>query len=176
MRVLIDTCVWTRFLRRGRPTDDPLAAEVRRLIQLDAVQMLGCIRQELLSGVRPRDRFEQLKEYLRFYPNLPLDAEDDENAASYYDLCRDRGIHGTVVDLLICAVAVRHGLRIFTADKDFEHYVACLPIELYRPVRTRAQNKILGCKVHGAGGGDRANRNAFVCSSPHTKGDLQRHN
>jgi len=137
MRVLIDTCVWTRFLRRGRPADDAVAGEVRRLIRADAVQLLGCIRQELLSGIRPQDRFGQLKEYLRFYPNLPLDVEDDENAASYYNLCRDNGISGTLVDLLICAAAVRHGLRIFTTDKDFEHYARCLPIELHQPVHDR---------------------------------------
>ena len=137
MRVLIDTCVWTRFLRRGRSADDPVAGEVRRLVRLDAVQRLGCVRQELLSGVRPQDRFTQLKQYLRFYPNLPLDAEDDENAAFYYNLCRDKGIKGALVDLLICAAAVRHGLRIFTMDKDFAHYAHCLPIELHRPLHGR---------------------------------------
>ena len=99
--------------------------------------MLGCVRQELLSGVRPQDRFTQLKQYLRFYPNLPLDAEDDENAAFYYNLCRDKGIQGALVDLLICAAAVRHGLRIFTMDKDFAHYAHCLPIELHRPLHGR---------------------------------------
>ncbi len=138
MRVLVDTCVWTRFLRRGRPADNPVAGEVRRLVRMDAVEMLGCIRQELLSGVRPQDRFEQLKQYLRFYPNLPLDAQDDETAASYYNLCRDKGIYGTPVDLLICAVAVRHGLSIFTTDHDFEHYARCLPIDLHRSLRHRA--------------------------------------
>lgn len=135
MRVLIDTCAWTRFLRRPRPRDDSVAEEVRRLVRLDAAQMLGCIRQELLSGVRPRDRFEELKEYLRYYANLPLDAEDDENAASYYNLCRGAGIQGTSVDLLICAVAVRHNLRIFTTDSDFDHYARCLPIRLHRSPR-----------------------------------------
>lgn len=50
--------------------------------------MLGPIRQELLSGAQPQERFEQLKEYLRFYPNLVTDEEDNENAAQYYNLCR----------------------------------------------------------------------------------------
>jgi predicted nucleic acid-binding protein len=63
--------------------------------------------------------------------------EDDENAAFYYNLCRDKGISGTLMDLLICAAAVRHGLRIFTTDKDFEHYARCLPLELHRPVHDR---------------------------------------
>ena len=138
MRVLIDACAWTRFLGRGHPADDPIAAEVKRLIRSDAVQMLGCIRQELFSGVRPQDRFEQLKQYLRFCPNLPLDAEDDENAASYYNVCRAKGIDGATVDLLICAVAVRHGLRILTTDTDFGRYAQLLPIELHQVRHRRA--------------------------------------
>lgn len=133
MRVLIDTCVWSQFLRRNRPESDPFSSEVERLIRADLVEMLGPIRQELLSGVQPKERFEQLKEYLRFYPNLPMDNEDDENAARYYNLCRGGGVQGTSTDLLICAVAVRHGLRIFTLDTDFELYARYLPINRHQP-------------------------------------------
>jgi predicted nucleic acid-binding protein len=128
MRVLVDTCVWSAFLRRGRTKDDPVAAELERLIRADAVVIVGPIRQELLSGAQPQDRFSQLKEYLRFYPNLPLDEEDDENAARYYNLCRGQGVQGTATDLLLCAVAVRHGLRIFTTDTDFDLFADHLPI------------------------------------------------
>jgi predicted nucleic acid-binding protein len=93
--------------------------------------MLGPIRQELLSGAQPQERFAQLKGYLRFYPNLPLDEDDDENAAQYYNLCRHHGVQGTSTDLLICAVAVRHNLRIFTTDPDFDFYAKFLPIKLH---------------------------------------------
>ena len=131
MTVIVDTCVWTRFLRRNRDRSDPLCGEVTRLVRNDAVQMLGCIRQEILSGVQPQEHFKQLKEYLRFYPNLSLDQEDDENAAGYYNTCRSKGIQGTATDLLICAVAVRHGMRIFTTDTDFAEFAKHLPIELH---------------------------------------------
>lgn len=131
MTVIVDTCVWTRFLRRHRERHDPLCTEVTRLVRDDAVQMLGCIRQEILSGVQPQDRFEQLMDYLRFYPNLPLDEEDDENAASYYNTCRGKGVQGTATDLLICAVAVRHGMRILTTDTDFDEFAKHLTIDLH---------------------------------------------
>lgn len=131
MRVIVDTCVWTRFLRRSRPTDDPICAEVAKLVRDDAIQMLGSIRQELLSGAQPQERFDQLKEYLRFYPNLPLDEEDDENAASLYNTCRSKGVQGTSTDLLICAVATRHRMRIFTTDTGFEEFAKLLPIDLH---------------------------------------------
>ncbi len=50
------------------------------------------------------------------------------NAAHYYNLCRRHGVQGTATDLLLCAVAVRHGLRIFTTDADFDLYAKHLPI------------------------------------------------
>jgi predicted nucleic acid-binding protein len=128
MKVLVDTCVWSQFLRRNRPRNDPLAVELARLIRADAVQMLGPIRRELLCGAQPQERCAQLSEYLRYYPNLPLDEEDDENTARYYNLCRQRGVQGSLTDLLICAVAVRHGLKIFTVDTDFDLYANHLPI------------------------------------------------
>jgi hypothetical protein len=132
VKVIIDTCAWARFLRRNRPSPDPVAQEVARLVRADAVEMLGAIRQELLSGAQPAERFEQLRDYLRFYPNLPLDEEDDEKAAGYYNHLRQRGVTGTGTDLLICAAAVRHGLRIFTTDGDFAAYAQHIPIKLHR--------------------------------------------
>jgi predicted nucleic acid-binding protein len=105
--------------------------EVARLIRRDVVELLGPIRQELLSGAQPSERFEQLKQYLRYYPNLPLNEDDDELAASYYNLLRARGFQSTGTDLLICAAAVRHGLKIFTTDTDFKTYAAHIPIKLH---------------------------------------------
>jgi predicted nucleic acid-binding protein len=131
LKVIIDTCVWSYFLRNP-PGDEAIRAEVRKLIRADAVRMLGAIRQELLSGAQPQERFVQLKEYLRHFPNLSIDVEDDENAAQYYNLCRQHGIQATATDLLICAVAVRHGLRIFTTDTDFDLCSECLPIKLHK--------------------------------------------
>jgi len=122
MSVIIDTCVWSRFLRR-KPigVQIRLGEEVARLIRSDAVQLLGPIRQELLSGAQPDERFEQLREYLHFYPNLPLDEEDDERAASYYNLCRQRGVQGTANRFAhLCPVFCRHGLKVFPTDTDFE--------------------------------------------------------
>lgn len=131
MKVIIDTCVWSRFFRRDRPASDPVVEEVRRLVRADAVQLIGPIRQELLSGAQPSERFEQLKEYLRFYPNLPLEEDDDETAASYYNRLRRLGLQGTGTDLLICAAAARRGFKIFTTDTDFAAYAKHLPLKLH---------------------------------------------
>jgi predicted nucleic acid-binding protein len=105
---------------------------LERLVRADVVQMLGPIRQELLSGAQPQERFGQLREYLRFFPNLALDEDDDERAAEFYNRCRSRGVHGAATDFLICAVAARHELRVFTTDEDFARYADHLPIKLHR--------------------------------------------
>jgi predicted nucleic acid-binding protein len=132
VKVIVDTCAWSQFLRRGRSASDPIAFEVARLVRADVVQLLGPIRQELLSGAYPDTRFEQLKSYLRFYPNLPLSEEDDERAATFYNRLRQHGTQGSSIDLLICAAAVGHDLKIFTTDSDFEAYAKHIPIKLHR--------------------------------------------
>jgi predicted nucleic acid-binding protein len=129
--IILDTCVWSHFLRRDRAGGEAVSGEVARLIRADAVVMMGPIRQELLSGVQS-SRYKQLKEYLRFFPNLPLQEEDDETAAGQYNLLRENGIQGGSTDLLICAAAIRRGLRIFTIDRDFEFYEKHLPIALHK--------------------------------------------
>ena len=132
MKVFVDTCAWAEFLRRSKGSPGPVAQEVARLVGADAVRMLGAIRQELLSGARPDERFEQLRDYLRFFPNFPLDEEDYERAADCYNRLRQRGVAGSGTDLLICAVAVRHGLKIFTTDTDFASYAQHIPIKLHQ--------------------------------------------
>ena len=132
MKVIVDTCTWSQFLRRNRPSKDAVAEEVARLVCADAVQMIGPIRQELLSGAQPSDRFEQLKEYLRFYPNLKLEEEDDETAARYYNYLRARGVQTMGTDLLICAAAVRRDQKVFSTDKDLAGYARHIPVNLHR--------------------------------------------
>jgi predicted nucleic acid-binding protein len=132
VKVIIDTCVWSHFLSQNPRASTRISEAVARLVKSDAIKMLGPIRQELLSGAQPNERFEQLKEYLRFFPNLALDEQDDENAAKYYNELRKRGVQGTGTDLIICAAAVRHGLIIFTTDSDFAHYAKHVPIKLHR--------------------------------------------
>ncbi len=129
--VLLDTGVWSDVLRRRDRQPSPVAQEAARLIRLDAVRLIGPIRQEILAGAQPSERFDSLKKYLRYYPNILLDETDDETAADYYNRCRGKGIQGSAVDFLICSVSVRHRLKIFTVDRDFDQYSQVLPIRLH---------------------------------------------
>jgi hypothetical protein len=62
-----------------------------------------------------------------------LEAKDYEEAASFFNKCRARGIQGSNTDYLICAAAARRGFGILTMDTDFAHFARMLPIVLHSP-------------------------------------------
>ena len=138
MIVLVDTPVWSLALRR-KPGDlskreQTLTQGLAELVRDGRAQILGVIRQELLSGIRETERFEKLREYLRAFEEPGLEVRDYEEAAQMHNQCRTRGVAGSVVDLLICSVARRRGWQVFTTDQDFERYAKVLPLKLYAPV------------------------------------------
>lgn len=131
MNVLVDTSVWSLAFRRSSPPAHPGVTELEKLIREGRAQIMGLIRQELLSGVRSSLQFETLKIHLRPFRDLALETEDHEEAAAFFNRCRRQGIQGSTIDFLICAAAVRRDLSIFTTDGDFSNYAQVLPIELH---------------------------------------------
>ncbi|MDC0832111.1 PIN domain-containing protein [Geitlerinema sp. CS-897] len=132
MSTIVDTCIWSLVLRRQKnPT--PIAQTLSRLIETDEIVMLGAIRQEILSGIRDRAQFEKLRDRLRAFPDARITAQDYEQAAEYFNLCRSQGIQGSNIDFLICSVAVRLSATILTVDRDFEYFQKYLPIQLEQP-------------------------------------------
>jgi predicted nucleic acid-binding protein len=137
MKILVDTPVWFMALRRK--TAD-LAQSERQIVQLlheivdeGRAQLLGSVRQELLSGLREDAQFRRLRDYLRDFPDIPLAMEDYEEAARASNECRKSDIASTPVDMLIGAVGLRHGCEIFSTDRDFSRYAAVLRIRLFFP-------------------------------------------
>jgi len=135
MKVLVDTSIWSLALRRGRQSLSAPVQELRHLISAHRVQIIGPIRQEILSGVREEIQFKELEKRLAPFPDLPVTTEDYVTAARFFNLCRQKGVQGSNTDFLICAVAVRHRLAIFTTDKDFLSFAVHLPIILHQPGR-----------------------------------------
>ena len=130
MRVIVDTSIWSLALRRGGGTEAAAVRELRTLISDDRVQMIGAIRQEILSGIREEKQFRELEARLGAFPDLSLEAEDHVVAARFFNMCRAKGIQGSNTDFLICAIAVRRKMEIFTTDKDFDRFLGILPIVL----------------------------------------------
>jgi predicted nucleic acid-binding protein len=135
MNLLVDTPVWSLALRR-KPADlssreERLSQDLAEVIRDGRAQLVGVVRQELLSGIREPERFRKLREYLRAFDDPMVDTDDYEEAAQMHNRCRARGVAGSAIDFLICAVASRHNWQIFTTDEDFERYGRILGVKLY---------------------------------------------
>lgn len=136
--VLVDTPVWSLSLRRGTmdlsPAERRITQGLYDLVRQQRVKLLGPTRQEVLSGIRQESQFLRIRDHLRGFRNVELDASDYEEAARASNHCRSHGIAGSPVDLLMCAVALRHGWQVFTTDRDFSRYATVLPIRLFSGV------------------------------------------
>jgi predicted nucleic acid-binding protein len=133
MNVLVDTSIWSLVLRRGTAKNVALIEDLSELIRELRVQIIGPIRQEVLSGIKSENQFEELKTYLSAFPDLPLKTADFEKAAEFFNTCRRNGVQGSNTDFLICSAAHRRDLEIFTSDNDFIDFQKYLPIKLYSP-------------------------------------------
>ena len=133
MKVIVDTSVWSLALRRSAKTNNVETDELKKLIQNQSVVMLGCIRQELLSGIRELAQYEHLRERLIAFPNQILNENCYELAAKMFNDCRAKGVQGSNTDFLICAAAQLNQLAIYTIDQDFMRYQKIIGISLYQP-------------------------------------------
>jgi predicted nucleic acid-binding protein len=135
MSVLVDTSIWSLALRHKRQeltaTDHALVRSLASLVGYGDAQLIGPVRQEVLSGIREQAQFVRLHEALRLYEDTALVTDDYEEAARMSNECRRHGITGSPVDFLLCAVAQHHQWQIFTADRDFEHYRRILRLTLF---------------------------------------------
>lgn len=134
MIVLVDSSVWSAALRRTARESSATAAlcgELAELIREQRVAIIGPVRQELLSGIRAPEQFDRLRTHLEAFRDLPLDERDHELAAQMFNRCRASGVQGSNTDFLICAVAKRRRLAIFTTDRDFERFAGLLDLRLH---------------------------------------------
>jgi len=133
MKIIIDTCVWSLALRRNEPKSNSFVEELKELIKEVRVQLIGPIRQELLSGIKSKKQFNILKRHLEVFEDLHLEREDYELAAEYFNIARANGIQGSNTDFLICAISSRRNMHILTTDKDFIHFKSIIPVKLHNP-------------------------------------------
>lgn len=136
MKVVVDTSIWSLAFRRKRrgisKEDQKALEELFELISETRAVLIGPVRQEILSGISNMNQFELLKERLEVFENYPITDEDYEQAADFFNRCRSKGIQGSHIDFLICAMACRNKMAIFTDDGDFKNYAGVLDIRLHQ--------------------------------------------
>lgn len=139
MNVLVDTSVWSLGLRRKKESlttnERLLVTELSELIREGRARVIGLVRQELLSGIKTSEQYEKLRLHLRSFPDEVVDTSDHEEAAKAGNRCRAKGIVVSIVDILLCAVAIKRQWAIFTTDPDFSNYARVLPLRIHAPRR-----------------------------------------
>ncbi|MCF6225963.1 MAG: PIN domain-containing protein [Xanthomonadales bacterium] len=132
MKVIVDTPIWSYALRSKKPEYAVHVQQLAAFISDQRVIMLGPVKQELLSGYSDQSKFEKLNDKLKYFENTPIIDQDYVQAAIFSNTCRTKGIQGSHIDFLICAVAYRLKSAIFTTDKDFSYFVKHIPIQLFK--------------------------------------------
>lgn len=131
MKVLVDTPIWSYALRTPNKEYQNEIDQLESLIRDQRALIIGPIRQEILSGYSDLRKYKKLKEKLSFFENTPIHDIDYEFAAELCNHCRKKGVQGSHIDFLICAVAKRIDIPIFTTDKDFPNYQKAISIKLF---------------------------------------------
>jgi predicted nucleic acid-binding protein len=134
MNVLVDTSIWSLALRKNIKTSDQnkIIENFKELIKELRVKIIGPIRQEILSGIKDKNLFDNLKDKLKYFPDDEILTEDYENAAELFNLCRSKGIQGSHIDFIICSIATRKKYTIFTLDNDFENFSKVISLKLFK--------------------------------------------
>ena len=133
--ILVDTSVWSLALRRERRHLNGAEASIvhhwSELAARGEAALIGAIRQEILSGIRRAEQFDQLRNSLDSFACLRVSLPDHDRAAACFNACRTRGVAPTAIDMLICGVSLNFDLPILTVDSDYRRYAACISIRLY---------------------------------------------
>ena len=130
MKVIVDSDVWSEALRKRSGDPSPERLFLDDLIREKRVQLMGCIRQEALQGLRDKAQFERLRVALQSFPDRNPSQMEYAWGAEFYNTCRSHGVQGSNTDFLICACSVTWGLPVLTKDKDFALYAQYLPPKL----------------------------------------------
>jgi hypothetical protein len=75
----------------------------------------------------------RLRDYLRDFEDAPVLMEDYEEAARCHNRCAAAGVACSTVDMILCTLALRLDVPIFTTDPDFGYYAPHTGIRLHQP-------------------------------------------
>jgi predicted nucleic acid-binding protein len=132
MFVLVDTSIWSLALRKKdrNHEEEKIVDYFSEIIRELKLVIIGPIRQEILSGISDSNRYNELREKISVFEDYIIKTKEYEIAAQYHNECRKKGIQGSHIDYLICAVAINNKMSILTLDKDFDNYKNIIPIQL----------------------------------------------
>jgi predicted nucleic acid-binding protein len=132
VNLVVDTSVWSLFLRRERRDEDDRHVRMLRhhLEHNDSIHLPGVVLQELLDGVLHQKQFDLLLDYLAPFPLIDFTRSDFIQAARLKNKCRSKGVSAGTIDFLIASVCVNRSYPLLTSDRDFEHIARHCELQL----------------------------------------------
>ncbi len=117
MAVVVDTSQWVQYFRVAASAE---AAEVRRLLALGEVVMVGVVYAELLCGARDETQFRALDEQLDALPFFEMTNTIWRDTGRILSDLQRRGLTIPLPDAAIAALALEHGVQVYTRDDHFQ--------------------------------------------------------
>jgi predicted nucleic acid-binding protein len=128
--VLVDSSAWIESLRRNGDMRVKLAVE--GLLEAYEAQWCSPVRLEVLGGARMEER-ARLGERFSVIPYRPCREDDWERAVALAWRLRGKGLTVPWLDVLIAAIAIHDGVRLYAIDAHFREIALHTSLRLYRP-------------------------------------------
>jgi len=113
--ILIDTSAWVDFFRGASKTADAVA----QFIEKGQASICGVISYELIQGAKSDDEALHLSGVLSALNYIEMTSDLWISAGNISADLRRKGTTLPMSDLLIAAIALKHGLEVLTLDEHF---------------------------------------------------------
>lgn len=128
--VLVDSSVWIESLRRDGDLGVKLAVE--GLLEAYEAQWCSPVRLEVLGGARLDERARLGKQF-SVIPYRSCHEDDWDRAVALAWRLRGRGLTVPWFDVLIAAIGIHDGVRVYAIDAHFQEIAKHSGLLLYRP-------------------------------------------
>jgi len=128
---LVDTSAWVEYLRAS---GSPEHHQVRQLLESDTpAHTTNVVVMEVLAGGRDEAHTLRLRRLLSRCQFVATEGLSDyEQAAALYRRCRRAGeTVRALTDCVVAAVAVRAGVAVLQAERDFDALARHTELQLY---------------------------------------------
>ena len=128
--ILADTSAWIEYLRA---TGSAVHLRLLQLLRTGApLAVTDVVLMEVLAGAADDAHQDRLRRLIARCEYLPVEGPSDYlQAAQLYRSCRGQGVTiRRLPDCLIAVVAMRCGVAVLHADRDFDAIARCAPLEI----------------------------------------------
>ncbi|MCH7653717.1 MAG: PIN domain-containing protein [Chloroflexi bacterium] len=125
--VIADTSAWIAF--QTKP-DSEFGRQFDALLAGDEIVMVGPVLAELLQGARSESDFSFFAERLGALAFLEADQATWIKAGELNYQLRARGRIIPMADLIVTALAIQHGIPVYTSAKDYQEVPG---LQIYEP-------------------------------------------